>query len=267
VNRLNESVVNDNKGNLISFFTEKFGPLFLPSHNLDHHLRVWIYAAGIVTRLRERGFQFSNDFLSGLQIACLTHDIGLAIEKGEGHGKASRLIASEYPLLNSLPAAVMEEVLFSVENHDRKDYIRVSPPESMLTILSVADDLDAFGFIGIYRYIEISLERGIAHASISDSVTANLAARYIHLVKVYGFLPDFISAHTTRYEIARDFFNPEGPFSASAKIKTITIIEEELLKKHKDITAIAAEYKSATDSDIAHFFRSLYKELMMAEYV
>jgi hypothetical protein len=31
----------------------------------------------------------------------------------------------------------------------------------MLTILSVADDLDAFGYIGIYRYIEIYLERGI----------------------------------------------------------------------------------------------------------
>ena len=29
------------------------------------------------------------------------------------------------------------------------------------TILSVADDLDAFGFTGIYRYLEIYLTRGI----------------------------------------------------------------------------------------------------------
>ena len=31
----------------------------------------------------------------------------------------------------------------------------------LLTILSVSDDLDAFGYIGIYRYTEIYLTRGI----------------------------------------------------------------------------------------------------------
>lgn len=267
MNRLNESVLNENEGRLTSFFTERFGSLFLPSHNLDHHLRVWIYAVGIVSQLRANGFQFSNDFLSGLQIASLTHDIGLATDRGEAHGKASREVAAKYGPLAYLPPSVQDEVLFAIENHDRKDYIRVSPPESMLTILSVADDLDALGYIGVYRYIEIYLERGTPPAIISEAVTQNLSARYMHLSKVYGFLPEFIDRHTSRYETARDFFNPEGPFSTSARSKIIEIIGEKLLKNHKDITAIAAEHKSDLNSDIAQFFGCLHKELLMAEYV
>lgn len=267
MNRLNEPVFNESEGKLTSFFTERFGSLYLPSHNLEHHLRVWIYAIGIVNQLRAQGFQFSNDFLSGLQIACLTHDIGLSTDRGESHGKASRAIASEYPPLSYLPEPVREEALFSIENHDRKDYVRISPPESMLTILSVADDLDALGYIGVYRYIEIYLERGTLPDSISPAVTQNLSARYIHLSKVYGFLPDFINRHAFRYELARDFFNPEGPFSATARSKIIGIIGEELLKKHKDITTIAAHHKSDPNTDIALFFGSLHKELLMAEYV
>ena len=35
-----------------------------------------------------------------------------------------------------------------------------SKPNELLTILSVADDLDAFGFSGIFRYSEIYLIRG-----------------------------------------------------------------------------------------------------------
>lgn len=252
---------------MTSFFTERFGSTFLPSHNLDHHLRVWIYAVGIVSQLRTYGFQFSNEFISGLQIASLTHDIGLSVEKGEGHGKASRVIASEYPQLALLPESVKNEVLHTIEHHDRKDYTRISPPESMLSILSVADDLDALGYIGIYRYIEIYLERGAAPDSISETVTTNLSGRYLHLARVYGFLPEFIARHTIRYEIARDFFNPEGPFSVSARNKIIGIIGEKLLKKHKDITVIAAEHKSDINGDIAQFFGSLHKELLMAEYV
>ena len=37
----------------------------------------------------------------------------------------------------------------------------------ILTVLSIADDLDAMGVIGIYRYIEIYLKRNI-HLSEGD---------------------------------------------------------------------------------------------------
>ena len=42
-----------------------------------------------------------------------------------------------------------------------KIHIQSHQRMNLLTILSVADDLDAFGFIGIYRYSEIYLTRGI----------------------------------------------------------------------------------------------------------
>ena len=42
-----------------------------------------------------------------------------------------------------------------------KIYLRRQDRNDLLTVLSVADDLDAFGFTGIYRYSEIYLTRGI----------------------------------------------------------------------------------------------------------
>ena len=85
--RPNVSAYSSYSGELVSFFNEKFGSTLLPSHNLDHHLRVWMYAADLTKQLRNTGFSFSDEFLEGLQIACLTHDIGLTVDRSENHGK------------------------------------------------------------------------------------------------------------------------------------------------------------------------------------
>jgi HD superfamily phosphodiesterase len=267
VTRPNKAAYIEYGGKLVAFFNERFGSTYLPSHNLDHHLRVWTYAAGLVKQLRDSGFSFTDEFITALQIACHMHDIGLAYERSENHGKASEIIASEFLKTTDLSPALKDEILMSVRNHDRKDYVVASPPESMLTILSVADDMDAFGYIGIYRYIEIYLERGINKADIGQAVTSNLSTRYRHMRQVYGFLPVFLPTQTRRYEIARDFFNPEGPFAGSSREIIIEVIEKELLKKHKDIITIAACYKTANDDDIKHFFNNLHRELLLEEHV
>ncbi len=265
--RQNKAAYNEYGGKLVAFFNERFGSTYLPSHNLDHHLRVWTYAASLVQQLRNNGFSFTDEFITALQIACHTHDIGLAFDRSENHGKASEIIASEFLKSTDLSPALKDDILMSVRNHDRKDYVIDSPPDSMLTILSVADDMDAFGYIGIYRYIEIYLERGIKEADIGQAVTSNLSTRYRHMRKVYGFLPVFIETQTRRYEIARDFFNPEGPFARSSRELIIEIIGKELLKKHKDIFTISDCYKTANDTDIKHFFNNLHRELLLEEHV
>jgi HD superfamily phosphodiesterase len=261
------SAFNEKSHELTSFFNEKFGSTHIPSHNLEHHIRVWVYAESIVAQLRNNGFTISNDFLAGLQAACLTHDIGLVVEKGEAHGKAGRDMVAGFLPQSEVPVSMHEEILNAVENHDRKEYPGISTPDSMLTILSVADDLDAFGYIGIYRYIEIYLERGILAENIGPAVTVNLTGRYNHMSRVYGFLPEFIKHHTRRYEITRDFFNSEGPFSQPGRLTVIDIINEELLKNKQGITEISGRYRTSAYNDVAHFFRALHTELLTAEYV
>ncbi len=50
-----------------------------------------------------------------------------------------------------------------------KDYTSKRGSNDLLTVLSVADDLDAFGFAGIYRYSEIYLMTGYKPQSIGSS--------------------------------------------------------------------------------------------------
>jgi HD superfamily phosphodiesterase len=252
---------------LIRFFNERFGSVSLPSHNLEHHLRVLAHAMGIAGHLRNAGFCFSDDFIAGLQIACMTHVIGMALDNSHSHGKAGMEMAAEFMAGMEIPADLREEILGAVENHDRNDYSVSSPPDSMLTILSVADDLDAFGYIGIYRYIEIYLKRGVDPEKISDMVRPNLTSRYQHMTRVYGFLPGFIGRHTPRYETASDFFNPEGPFSYALRKRVMKITEDEMKNKHADIPSISARYRNEEEAEVASFFNKLHRELMMAEFL
>jgi HD superfamily phosphodiesterase len=263
VTRLEKSAVSIHRGTLIDFFNEKFGSTSLPSHDLDHHIRVWVFAAEIVSQLRNKGYSFNEEFIMGLQIASMTHDLGLTVDRGESHGKAGRDIVSGYLTRTGLSPAIRAEVLTAVENHDRKDYLNISPPDSMSTILSVADDLDAFGYAGIYRYTEIYLERGISPAEIGKMVLNNLSGRFMHMNRVYGFLAGFISNHTSRFETTRDFFNPEGPFPVTARTKIISLIEKEIAGNRTDISEICISYRGSEDLHIARFFTNLRKELLM----
>lgn len=70
-------------------------------------------------------------------------------------------ICIQYFEENKLPKPDrFEEILFAIENHDDKDYKQNNTePNSVFSILCNADDLDAFGKVGIVRYTEIYLLR------------------------------------------------------------------------------------------------------------
>ena len=61
------------------------------------------------------------------------------------------------------------------------------PENDLLNILSVADDLDAFGYTGIYRYSEIYLTRGISPKEIGNLIRENASRRYHNFEKIFGF--------------------------------------------------------------------------------
>lgn len=260
-------ITDDLSGKLVAFFDNKFSGVYLPSHNLEHHVRVWTFAIEILNHLRAGGNDFNAEFITGLHIACMTHDMGMIFDNGEMHGKAGRELAEEFIAQNGIMLSFREELLNAVEYHDRKDYSGISSPASLATILSVADDLDAFGYVGVYRYIEIYLKRGIEAIHIAESVKPNLTSRFMHMKRVYGFMDDFIRKHTRRYELAADFFNPEGRFSLSLKRKIIQIVLEETDKNHTDISTISRVHRNSEHEDISIFFNALHKELIMAEYI
>jgi len=263
--RLNESVFEYDYRTLELFFKSKAESIYLPSHDFNHHIRVWRNAVYITNQLAGNGFTFNSDFLRGLQVACLLHDIGMATNRGEDHGKAGRLLAEEFLSNSDIPDIIKNEVFFAIGNHDRKDYSKTAPPDSMLTILSVADDVDALSYIGIYRYIEINLERGIDLHKTTNSVATNLSGRYAHMARVYSFMKDYIAIQEKRFEVAFDFFNSKGAIPDSSRETIINIIGDELLKKRKDLKDICRNYKSAGDHNITQYFGNLYNELVASE--
>ena len=89
------------------------------------------------------------------------HDIGMSVDPGVKHGKHSRNLCLQFLNKNNLPETDYRDALEAIEYHDNKDYISNSFKNYLLTVLSVSDDLDAFGITGIFRYSEIYLTRGI----------------------------------------------------------------------------------------------------------
>ena len=76
----------------------------------------------------------------------------------------------------------------------------------ILKILSVADDLDAFGSTGISRYIEIYQARGIPKESIGYAILENAAFRFENFKLFADAGSDLFLRHLKRYSELREFF-------------------------------------------------------------
>lgn len=191
------------KQNLENFISGIFRESFLPSHGPGHHRRVWKYGC----ELAVNGLFQVRDELSALKllIACYLHDAGMAYERGEMHGKRSMELCRIFLRKNHLHDEDFEDVLGAIENHDKKDYSEAGDPSSLKLILSIADDLDAFGFTGIYRYIEIYLERNVPLNQLGRKIGINAGTRYENFRKHCSHSPDLLNRHSIRYRVLEDF--------------------------------------------------------------
>jgi HD superfamily phosphodiesterase len=163
---------------LEEFFNVIFDCSFLPSHGIDHHKRVWYYAKEIMMKLDIHDFELDEFLSDKLIIASFLHDTGMAIDTGFRHGTESRKICERFLKERNLSTIEFSDILDAVENHDYKEYTVINKPENLLTILSVADDLDAFGFIGIYRYLEIYLARSKPLDELGNLIIENSEGRF-----------------------------------------------------------------------------------------
>ena len=189
---------------LENYFKDHYNEERLPSHGLDHHRRVWEFAKEILKYNKEDIHNI--EFLEKLLIASYLHDIGMSEDYGVKHGYLSRKLAEDFILTNNLKVSDYNDVLYSIEYHDNKEYNKGIHHNEILKILSVADDLDAFGETGISRYMEIYLARGIPKERLGYAVLENAEARFANFELFAGRRSLLYEKHKKRYLILKSYF-------------------------------------------------------------
>lgn len=190
---------------LEDFFSVHYPSGYLVSHGLDHHRRVWSFAKELILNEKEV-LQFTSQFVENLIVACYLHDIGMTEEKGFRHGHLSRNYCLEFMKSESIDQEYFEEALEAIEHHDEKEYVPGKDSQSLLRFLTSADDLDAFGYIGIYRYLEIYLARGIELQEAVNKIKNNAEARFMNFENMFGKESDLVVKHRQRFHILFNYF-------------------------------------------------------------
>lgn len=202
-----ESAESKYRQKLEDFFTSRWGETKLYSHDINHHRRVWQNARSLLYEVHARypdKILFSPDILL---TACYVHDLGMAVDKGEMHGTHSSRFFREFLELNKLQESWFTEAIEAVETHDKKEFATNPEIFNVATFLSTADDLDAFGYIGIYRYMEIYLARGTHPENLGIEILRNAHIRFTNFEISFGHFRKLIEKHKKRYLILYKFFN------------------------------------------------------------
>jgi hypothetical protein len=186
-----------------AFFKEKWGGTRLWSHDLSHHRRVWNFAKELL--------EYTGDadqlFIEKLLIACYLHDIGMTIDQGEKHGIKSRKICELFLEKNKIIPADFADLLQAIENHDNKEYSGSPLNSRLLSLLSAADDLDAFGYLGILRYADIYLDRDVSITDLGRMVMKNSGKRFQNFEKTFSEYPELVEKHRKRYNALHRFYS------------------------------------------------------------
>ena len=156
----------------------------LPSHDHTHHMRVCNLSNTLLREIATFTSGIDGSLAEGVLIAAFFHDLGMVSSTREDHGRLGREYCEQW-FRNSghKHPGRFGEILRAIELHDRKEekiYESFEPgrtPE-ILAILSVADDLEALGTIGIYRYAEIYLRRDIPLGELGSRVLSNASRRF-----------------------------------------------------------------------------------------
>jgi len=264
-----ESAEKQYKQILEDFFISFYDNRSLPSHGIDHHRRVWIYSKELVRIIPLKSSKLST-LVPELLIASYLHDIGMSVDCGVKHGKYSSEFCIRFLRDNNLKENDFTDVLTAIEYHDNKDYTGNSIQDDLLCILSLSDDLDAFGVVGIYRYAEIYLNRGISYETLGIRIIENAEKRYGNFLSVQGLNEEFFDKHRLRYKALTDFFaayNEQlksysfGSSNPAGYCGVIELIADMINNKTDPDSYLATVLESHSDPVINWFFFELKTNL------
>jgi len=246
----------------------------LPSHDALHHLRVWLHCRGLIIELNKAGLDIPNDLIESAIVACFFHDSGLTIDIGETHGKlGGQICRNYYDQYPSMAIKNIDSIVQAIEFHDDKSVKTgvVTKSEDMVCLnrlVSTADDLDAIGIIGIFRYIEIYLKRGIPENEIPKKVIKNLKNRFNNFTNAYSSLHRFTDKQRVRYMETLNFFieldseMSQGLDNPDSQLAVFKILKEQLVEKKQSIDkTISFTINSSSASYPLYFFSKLKSEL------
>ena len=256
---------------LEEFFIGIYDEKSLPSHGIWHHRRVWTYAKEVLTLFAGYDSDIISRLSSKLIISTYLHDIGMSVETGIKHGRHSRDLCIQFLNTFQLPENEYRDVLYAIENHDNKDYERIdSSVNELLTILSVADDIDALGFTGIFRYAEIYLTRGIKPEDISYPIRQNAGKRFDNLSTTLQLFNEFVRKHNKRYDLLDGFFEEYGNQAGSYQFGrqepsghcgVVDMINETIRKKESFKSLLIKPMEQFPDKIIRWFIDGLREEM------
>jgi HD superfamily phosphodiesterase len=242
----------------------------LPSHDHTHHMRVWNLCKELLKEIATFNSRMDQSLVEGILIAAFFHDLGMATSTREDHGMlGSELCKSWFGYKERVRPERKEEILRAIELHDRKDvqiYASFSPetPPEILTFLSVADDLDALGIIGVYRYAEIYLKRGIPLEELGTRILINVKTRFEHLSDGCRLCRQVLEKYRQQYDELCLFFEQYN-LQLKAASQTDSINAGPLgvinyIRKH-GLDKIALDQ---ADREVNDYFRKLEYELDQA---
>ncbi len=268
-----------------------FEGVFLPSHDHLHHIRVWSHARRLIQLLDRSGIELPDHLPEELIISVFFHDVGLIRTPGEQHGLESRRLCEEFfedhvsdqtgqeskkvsrVSIPAVPAGdSLNRILHAIEHHDDKSLksgsagIRPGVLPQLLGLLSASDDLDAFGKMGIYRYAEIYLLRGISPEELPGLVCDNVQNRYNNLKNIFGELKDFINEQEGRFRQVYNFYlNLAQGYAGQDERpvwepQLIRIIYNALLREENLLETDRSLPETDFETEIGDWFRALDKE-------
>jgi HD superfamily phosphodiesterase len=249
---------------LEDFFISVYDEPALPSHGITHHRRVWNMAQELLFTMGKHNIQTNPWLPRCMIIAAYLHDIGMTVSHGPRHGHHSADFCRKFLVAYNLNVSDFPGLAEAIEGHDNKDYTGTSTGLDLRTILSVADDLDAFGFIGIYRYLEIYGLRGVEPWLLGKGICENAGKRFNNFRNLFSFDLSLAEKHETRYKILDGFFANSVGSGDSADYTPISEIISNSVLTRRALSETIKENIKNKNIVISRFFRKLEEELRTA---
>ena len=284
MNPENHLIIAENKWLLPAYvFLERaFKTTPLPSHDHRHHYRVWQNARQLLLQLEKLGVSMEPSLVEALLLGCMFHDVGMLHERGKDHGAAGTEIFLQFIHKNTHKPKRLEDIIDTIREHDDKSYVQAGRllhegKIQLLPALQISDDLDAYGYIGIYRFSEIYLLRGTAMEDLGLKIIANLSSRYGNFMANCSRFPEMIKIQSIRQHTIESFFRHynlqirkkehTGEEPAGGPFLVIKHIYRQVMM---NAASLEEASKNIIDSEkdvyVQRFFTSLKNELEMFHY-